>query len=335
MSANRFVFTNGVGTSKCVPLNGQTDWDGDGLITSAPVAVNIDNANSAGNPKNCKNTSTDELLRGADEWSQVSVPFRQNGDSANGAINPTPDDEPTRQELQSFYDALTTTDVGVTASAAPAPVAAGTTATVTASVTNHGTAPADATTLSFSKDARLTPTGLPANCTATSTGVTCAIGSLAAGHTATVAVPSLVAADAVFSAGAPITVPVNVSVSHVDESNPADNTTSVAGARRRGRRPAARRVERRVRAGAPRDRSTRAAHPLGPRVERWSVVPDGRARDLHGRRDRRDRDDRHHRGSGTVDDDAAHGDRHSATHLYAARHPHAAGRGVDRTDACG
>ena len=123
---------------------------------------------------------------------------------------------------------MTTTDVGVTASAAPTPVAAGTTATVTASVTNHGTAPADATTLSFSKDARLTPTGLPANCTATSTGVTCAIGSLAAGHTATVAVPYLVAADAVFNAGAPITVPVNVSVTHVGpESNPADNTTSV------------------------------------------------------------------------------------------------------------
>ena len=36
------------------------------------------------------------------------------------------------------------------------------------------------------------------------------------------------AADAVFNAGAPITVPVNVSVSHVGpESNPADNTESV------------------------------------------------------------------------------------------------------------
>ena len=299
--ANRFVFTNGVGTSKWVPLNGQTDWDGDGLITSAPVAVNIDNANSAGNPKNCKNTSTDELLRGADEWSQVSIPFRQNGDSANGAINPTPDDEPTRQELQSFYDALTTTDVGVTASAAPTPVAAGTTATVTASVTNHGTAPADATTLSFSKDARLTPTGLPANCTATSTGVTCAIGSLAAGHTATVAVPYLVAADAVFNAGAPITVPVNVSVSHVGpESNPADNTTSVpvpvvavADLRLDALnvasappllvigQPAPLTLSAPVSSGGP-------SSPMDARV------------DLHGRRYRRDRDDRHHRGARAV-----------------------------------
>ena len=60
-----------------------------------------------------------EQLRGADEWSQVSIPFRQNGDSANGAINPTTDDEPTRQELQSFYDALTTTDVGVSATRRP------------------------------------------------------------------------------------------------------------------------------------------------------------------------------------------------------------------------
>jgi hypothetical protein len=226
--ANRFVFTNGAGTRRWVPLNGQTDWDASGTINPAPVAVNIDNADSGGNPSACTNTTTNEKLRGADEWSQVSIPFRQNGDSANGAINPTTERELTRQELQTLYDTLTTTDVGVSASAAPTPVAAGTTATVTASVTNHGTGPADATTLSFSKDARLTPTGLPANCTATSTGVTCAIGSLAAGHTATVAVPYLVAADAVFNAGAPITVPVNVSATHVGpESNAADNATSV------------------------------------------------------------------------------------------------------------
>ena len=275
--ANRFVFTNGVGTSKWVPLNGQTDWDGDGLITSAPVAVNIDNADSAGNPKNCKNTSTDELLRGADEWSQVSIPFRQNGDSANGAINPTPDDEPTRQELQVVLrradddrrrchcerraragcgghdrhrDGISDEPRHRAGRHDDALVLEGRAAHADGPARElhrdeHGRDMRDRFARGRSHGNRCDPL---------SRGGRCRLQRGCADH----------------RAGERLGEPRRT------REQPRRQHHVRAGARRRGRRPAARRVERRVRAAAPRDRSTRAAHALGTRVERWSVVPDGR-----------------------------------------------------------
>ena len=86
---NRFVFVNTLGV-KVLPvgLNSQPNWNGD---TDPPlettVTANIDTVGTNGGPPKCENATFNSTLVGADDWTFVSLPFRQFGDSANSALN--------------------------------------------------------------------------------------------------------------------------------------------------------------------------------------------------------------------------------------------------------
>jgi hypothetical protein len=95
-------------------------------------------------------------------------------------------------------------------------------------VTNHGPNASDTTLVGFSADPRFTPTALPANCAVAGPGVQCGLGSIAAGQSVNLAIPYVVAADTVYNAGAPINVPVQVSVTHAGPDSNVANDHSTA-----------------------------------------------------------------------------------------------------------
>lgn len=235
-AVNRFIFTDGTGATRWVPLNGQTDWDGDGAIqATGTVSANVNTSDtSTGNPSACTNATSNDVLEGSDEWGQVSLPFRQFGDAANAPINEVSEDEPTSDQLEQLIDALSTTDVSVSAVDGPDPVVAGTTLTIDATVSNDGSNPADATMVTLTADARLTPTGLPTGCAIVSGQIECGVGTLAAGESIVVSVDYFVDADLVYLAGAPDQVQATVTVSHggpdPDEANDAATTTTLVKA---------------------------------------------------------------------------------------------------------
>ena len=229
-ATNKFVFVDGDGDARWVPLDSQPNWDGDdaGVLSTTTVRVNIDTADKNGDPSRCANTDL-RSLRGADEWFQVSLPFRQFGDSADGAVNPDEEPHPTLDELVDFLDALTTTDLATSATDAPDPVAAGTTVTIGATVTNTGSNAADGTELVLTPDARLSPTNLPAGCAAVGADVHCGVGTLAPGASRLVNVDFLVAADLVHVAGAPTSVNVRVESRHAgDDPDSTDNVATTS-----------------------------------------------------------------------------------------------------------
>lgn len=213
-TVNRFIFTDGAGQSRWVPLDAATDWDGSGGAPSGTVAANIDTSDaSTGGPASCTNNVATSVLTGANEWVQVSIPFRQFGDSASAAINPT-EPHPTRDDVLELLAELTTGDLGVSATDAPDPVAAGTTLTVTSTITNTGPNSADATVVVLTADPRLTPTVVPAPCSVVGVEVRCGLGSLAPGGSTVIVVGYAVPADLVYLAGGPTPVAVQIAADH-------------------------------------------------------------------------------------------------------------------------
>ena len=71
----------------------------------------------------------------------MSIRFRQFGDSDDGAINPELDPEPTLQDLQILQQELNTTDLELSVSDSPDPVAAGTQLTLHADRLQRRTEP--------------------------------------------------------------------------------------------------------------------------------------------------------------------------------------------------
>ena len=86
-TSNRMVFTNSAGTVVSYPLNGidrngdgtidGPDYNNNGLVDTAAVAVNIDGA--TGMPPPPPKTTP---FVGQNDWQRISLPFRQFGDSA-------------------------------------------------------------------------------------------------------------------------------------------------------------------------------------------------------------------------------------------------------------
>lgn len=124
---NQLIFVDGTGTTQRWALNGQdftgdgaidgVDWDGDGALTPGTVAVDVDTGDATtGKPSACADENTgisDVIMRGNDDWTRVSLPFRHFGDSADGAINPDPELDQDLTELTEIEDSLNTADVRV------------------------------------------------------------------------------------------------------------------------------------------------------------------------------------------------------------------------------
>jgi uncharacterized repeat protein (TIGR01451 family) len=234
--ANRFVFTNTAGRKVTNNLNTSPDWDGDGdppYETAPPT--NLDTVGPNGLPAPCANTSTNETLDGSDDWSYVSLPFRQFGNAEDLAVNPEDEPLPTTEQLLAMYDELNTADVAVTVSDNPDPVAAGADVVYTASVTNHGPNPATSVTLVDSLPAQVAFVGADPACHLAGGTITCGLGDLVVGATRTVTITAHVPADLVYTAGGPVTLVNRSTVDNLagpdpqpGNDNAATNTTVVA-----------------------------------------------------------------------------------------------------------
>jgi uncharacterized repeat protein (TIGR01451 family) len=225
---NQFVFANASGQKIPNSLNVPPDWNNDGdppFETNLTVDIDIPGAN--GQPAKCaKNLMAPPLfppgtLLGSDDWSKVSLPFRGFGDSDGGAINPVDEPEPTLHELNLLQQELNTTDLGISLTDSPDPVAAGTPLTYTVTVVNHGPTPANSVQV-----VDTLPTGVAylrdtVGCMASPPNtLTCNLGSLMAGASGQVVITVLVDANLVSTAGGPTVISNQVTVENLAGPDP-------------------------------------------------------------------------------------------------------------------
>lgn len=112
------------------------------------------------------------------------------------------------------------TDLSVTLSDAPDPVAAGAQVEYTARVTNNGPSPAQAVRVVDTLPNGTTFYSGSTGCSASGAVVTCEVGYLAAGGTAQVSVKAAVAADLVYKNGGPLAVVAEAVVSNLAGDDP-------------------------------------------------------------------------------------------------------------------
>ena len=166
-TSNRMVYTNANGRKAQWPVRGANrnadaalegpDYDSDGILDTVAVTVgiNLDTGDSRGTataaddaPPACVNATNNTTLVGHDDWSRISLPFRQFGDSATGVVRPpTNEPEPTLVELLELQTILNTSDLSVTIADAPDPVSQGNVLVYTITVSNLGDNPADSVVL--------------------------------------------------------------------------------------------------------------------------------------------------------------------------------------------
>ncbi|WP_438856097.1 hypothetical protein [Agromyces sp. M3QZ16-3] len=193
---NLIVFKDGAGARRTGPLTGGIDWNGDTVIsapgtTEAPVNINGSSppgpipappAPAPQQPAACaSNTSTNETLNGFHDWNAISIPFRQFGDSSDGAINAADEIVPTIADRDIMVAQLNTADVSVGLADGPDPVGAGEQFTVTATATNAGPNPANSTEVTVSVPTGLDVVSTSVACVELASTVRCNLGSVAVG----------------------------------------------------------------------------------------------------------------------------------------------------------
>lgn len=235
--SNQTVFMNGLSQIATAPANGAVNWTGDAdppFETLATVDINNGIAATATAPAvgapGCANGAF-TVLTGAADWPAISVPFRQFGDSADSAVNPADDtDMPTDDDLRRIQEQLRTTDLAVSLTATPDPVAAGTSLGLTAQVANLGPNPALAAVATLSVPPETARTGpVPAGCSEPVPGtLRCALGWMAAGETRDIATGAALPADLVYLAGAPFPITATAQIDDPSgfDSDPASNAVS-------------------------------------------------------------------------------------------------------------
>ncbi len=226
-ASNRFVFTNSGGGKTALGLDQPTNWNADvDPPAESNQTINIDTNATGGGPSGCANTATNSTLNGFNDWTRVSLPFRQFGESADGAINPVTTPEPLLAELQALRDDLNTTDLTVALTDSVDPVAAGTQLVYTATVTNNGPNPATSTRLVDTLPSEVTFVTASLGCTATAGVVTCAMGDLPANSSRAVSITVGAPADLVYVNGGPLTISNAATVSNLNglDSNGTNDT---------------------------------------------------------------------------------------------------------------
>ncbi|GHH79742.1 hypothetical protein GCM10018781_58500 [Kitasatospora indigofera] len=205
---NRFRFVDRAGQKLTDNLDTGPNWNSDTdppFETALPTNIDTAGPGPVRTPAACiANTSTDETIHGSDDWTAVSLPFRQFGDSADAGINVESDDYPTTAELLAMEDQANKADLELTVTDDPDPVAAGTDLTWTAVVTNHGPNPAAAVSLSDTLPAQTPFVAADPACKAAAGTVTCGLGDLRVGASRTVTITAHVPADLVHDAGGPV-----------------------------------------------------------------------------------------------------------------------------------
>jgi uncharacterized repeat protein (TIGR01451 family) len=227
-TANKFVFVDSTGTKVPWPLNVGANWNSDvDPPKELDQDVNTDTVGLNGSPKACKN-GTDNTLNGDSDWNKLSIPFRQFGDSADGAMDPETDVMPTQDELEALNTELNTTDLAVSIVDSPDPVAAGTQVSYTVTATNNGPNPSTSTQVVDTLPGDVTFASASPGCAAAAQVVTCNLGELAAHTSKDVTIKADVPANLVYVNGGPKLVSDNATVSNLNgpDSNGANDSDS-------------------------------------------------------------------------------------------------------------
>ena len=235
-AANQTVFMNLNSVIVRIPLNANPNYSGDVSDPpfESPVTANIDNeiAQTPTTPQvgapGCANGSNNSTLNGDNDWAAIAFNFRQFAAGAEGEIIAPPrENNPTDEDMKRMYEDLHKTDIAVTLSGIPDPVASGTGIAFAATVTNKGPNPADAAELTLTLPVETNRSGpLPPMCREPSPGLAiCALGTLLAGSSKTINLQALTPADLVYNAGAPLVVTASASARDLvgTELDGADN----------------------------------------------------------------------------------------------------------------
>lgn len=236
-AVNSTVFMNGLSQIVSVGANTLPDWTGDPTLPTA-AGINIDNGIPAtpttpaiGAP-GCANPDRNSILVGDNDWARVALSFHQFAAGASGAVIRNPETSPTQEEIDRLRQDIRRTDLELTLTAGPDPVAAGTPVTYSAQVTNRGPNPALATTLDIEvPDGGALFAALPPGCTASAPGsVSCALGALRPGESRILDLSAGVPADLVHNAGAPLPVVAKGRVADRagSDGNPANDARDVS-----------------------------------------------------------------------------------------------------------
>lgn len=133
---NQTVFIDAMGATQTTSVDQPLDWAGDG---SPPDSTGV-NANINSGPSSGCSTSPpgEPTFQWHDDWSDIQMNFRLTADFDDAANNPTEEPEPTQEDLDALLEAIYTTDLGITKSIDPNPVAAGQPVTIGLAVENLG-----------------------------------------------------------------------------------------------------------------------------------------------------------------------------------------------------
>jgi uncharacterized repeat protein (TIGR01451 family) len=203
---NYFVFVNGQGTKIQFPLNHCVPWSSGLLCDDHDIEVQIDIAGENGAPRDCLNGYNTFSTSGADDWSVISLRFRQFGDSADGAVNPPDHNDMTSDELLVVWREINSTDMAVTKADSDDPVAAGDLLTYTIRIDNLGPNPASEVWVVEYLPDGVTYQSATIDCDQDGGTVTCRPPMLLAGDHSSFDLVVLVAPDLVYNAGGPVTI---------------------------------------------------------------------------------------------------------------------------------
>ncbi len=149
-TANRMIFSDPTGKKKIqYPLDG-LDRNGDGTPDGPDYNQNgsVDTATYGSNVNAPYDTTISTTpFNGQDDWSVISLPFTQFGDSASGPVRPEDTPLPDMQQLQQTDLLLHTTDLSLSVSPSSNAVDQGSHLVYTFTVTNNGPNPADGSTI--------------------------------------------------------------------------------------------------------------------------------------------------------------------------------------------
>ncbi|MGW2563115.1 CARDB domain-containing protein [Streptomyces sp. NPDC001514] len=229
-NANRFVFSNGRGVKRTNPLNRNPDWNGDnpwgfGDDGDAVQVVNIDDAG----PKDCENSTTDSPMKGHDDWTLVGTSMPDRFPKA-GEVQPPREFPPlpTAEEAERILGLINTTDLIVTMTDAPDPVAAGERLTWTVDVFNNGPNSSTSTQITTELPADVTDPVATAPCLTAGRTVTCNLSEVPQGERRQYTISAQVPADLVYRNAGPKTISATSTAANLagPDSQPADNTAT-------------------------------------------------------------------------------------------------------------
>jgi len=208
------------GNQRTAPADGAIDWNDNSVVPESNVSADVNFINTIGG---CNGATPNQTLAGYDDWNHIVYSFRNSEFFADGA-HPNTLTEISNETLRMMN---TGTDLAVSQSDAPDPVAAGTDLTYQVTVANLGGNQANAVEVVDTLPAAVTFRSSTSSCTPAGQVATCPLGSIPAGETRRFTITVGVPANLVYVNGGPTQLTNRVEVRSPESPDPvAGNNTA-------------------------------------------------------------------------------------------------------------